>query len=113
MPPRMPCLFGAERLGGILDQWQAVALEKSGDRVHDRIAVRPHAAPDQDVPITVSRNNAIRKAQIGRFNVCRKFLKSRVGVTAIKNRTPKMPTIEVDQGSASAIRMAKISANFT
>ena len=59
MPPRMPRLFGAERLGGILDQRQAVALAKSGDRVHDRVAVRPHAAPDQNVPITVSRNSAI------------------------------------------------------
>src|SRR6266849_8350846 len=69
-----------------------------------------HGAPDQSVPTTASANSAIGKAQIGRFNDCRKALRSRNGAIETIDAAAKIATSVVDQGSETAIRMTKISA---
>src|SRR5207244_10612002 len=69
-----------------------------------------HGAFDQSVPTTASANSAIGKAQIGRFSDCRKDFRSRNGAIAITDAAAKIATSVVDQGSATAIRMTKISA---
>src|SRR5712692_10808538 len=69
-----------------------------------------HGASDQSVPTTASANSAIGKAQIGRFNDCRKALRSRNGAIETIDAAAKIATSVVDQGSETAIRMTKISA---
>ena len=54
-------------------------------------------------------NSAIGSTQIGRFSDCRKALTSRNGAIETSNAAAKIATSDVDHGSETAIRMAKIS----
>src|ERR1700686_2476535 len=69
-----------------------------------------HGASDQSVPATAMAKSAIGRAQIGRFSDCSKDLTSRDGAVVTRNAVAKIATSDVDQGSETAGRMAKMSA---
>src|SRR5258708_39261626 len=81
---------------------------KNAMKAHSRDA---HGASDQRVPKAAKAKSAIGRRQIGRFSAGKNDPISRVGTRVSSHATAKMATRDVDQGSASAVRITKTSAD--